>query len=134
MGARGNNECEYAFRHAAMSASLASNGERNRTGDSMNLHQKIVPFLILCILQAGDLFSTRMVLSIPGSLELNPLVREFGLWPAKLLVLGLILLFAWRTKKLARLWAVCGIYALIVGSNMLVCATHARVLAQRVSG
>jgi hypothetical protein len=100
----------------------------------MKAHQKIIPFLALCLLQAGDFFSTRMALKIPGVLELNPPVREFGLWPAKLLVLGLILLLAWRTKKLARLWAVCGIYAVIVGSNMLVCATHAKVLAQRVSG
>ncbi len=100
----------------------------------MTLHQKVVPFLILCILQAGDLFSTHMALSIPGVLELNPLVREFGLWPAKLLVLGLILLFAWRTKKMARLWAVCGVYALIVASNLLVFVTHAKVVAQRVGG
>ncbi len=100
----------------------------------MNAHQKVIPFLTLCVLQAGDLFSTRMALRIPGVLELNPLVREFGLWPAKLLVLGLILLLAWRTKKMARLWAVCGVYALIVTSNMLVVLTHAKDLAQRVSG
>jgi hypothetical protein len=91
----------------------------------MNAHQKVIPFLTLCLLQAGDLFSTRMALKVPGVLELNPLVREFGLWPAKLLVLGLILLLAWRTKKMARLWAVCGIYAVIVASNMLVFVTHA---------
>jgi hypothetical protein len=100
----------------------------------MNLHQKIVPLLTLCLLQAGDLFSTRMALSVPGASELNPLVREFGLWPAKLLVFGLILLLAMRTKKMKRLWAVCGIYALIVASNMLVFVTHAKVLAQRVNG
>lgn len=100
----------------------------------MNAHQKVIPFLTLCVLQAGDLFSTRMALRIPGVLELNPLVREFGLWPAKLVVLGLILLLAWRTKKMARLWAVCGVYALIVTSNMLVVLTHAKDLAQRVSG
>ncbi len=41
----------------------------------MNLSRKIVPFLILCILQAGDLLSTRMGMTVPGVVELNPLVR-----------------------------------------------------------
>ena len=100
----------------------------------MNLHQKAVPFITLCLLQAGDLFSTRMALTIPGVQELNPLVRQFGLWPAKLLVFGLIVLLASRTRKMGRLWALCGVYGLIVGSNMLVFATHAKLLAQRITG
>ena len=97
----------------------------------MTLNRKIAPFLILCLLQAGDFFSTRMALKIPGVVELNPLVRDLGLWPAKLLVFGLIVLLAWRTKGMGRLWALCGVYAAIVASNVLLFITHARVLAQR---
>lgn len=99
----------------------------------MTLNQKIVPFLILCLLQVGDLFSTRLALKIPGVMELNPLVREFGLWPAKLLVFGLIVLLAWQTKRMRRLWTLCGIYTAIVASNVLLFVTHATVLAQRIN-
>jgi hypothetical protein len=99
----------------------------------MTLSQKMVPFLILCILQAGDLFSTRLAMKIPGVMELNPLVRDFGLWQAKLLVFGLIVLLAWQTKKMRRLWTLCGIYTFIVASNVLLFASHTRVLAQRIN-
>ena len=84
-------------------------------------------------MQAGDLFSTRMAMTIPGVRELNPLVREFGLWPAKLLVFGLIVLLAWRTKKIKRVWALCGVYAVIVASNVFLFVTHAGELAQRIN-
>ncbi|MGA2688249.1 MAG: DUF5658 family protein [Candidatus Korobacteraceae bacterium] len=97
----------------------------NRTLRSIYRNGKIVPFLVLALLQAGDLFSTRMALTIPGVMELNPLVRELGLWPAKLLVLGFIALLVYRTKSRRRLWAACGVYALIVASNILVFVTHA---------
>lgn len=99
----------------------------------MTLNQKIIPFLVLCLLQAGDLLSTRLALKIPGVMELNPLVREFGLWPAKLLVFGLIMLLAWQTKRMRRLWTLCGIYAVIVASNVMLFVTHATALAQRVN-
>ncbi|MFZ0311321.1 MAG: DUF5658 family protein [Candidatus Korobacteraceae bacterium] len=92
---------------------------------SIHLSPKIIPFLVLGLLQVGDLLSTRMVLKIPGVMELNPLVRELGLWPAKLLVLGFIALLVYRTKSLKRLWVVCGVYALIVASNVLLFVTHA---------
>jgi Domain of unknown function (DUF5658) len=91
----------------------------------MNLSQKMVPFLILCLLQVGDLFSTRLALKVPGVMELNPLVREFGLWQAKLLVFGLIVLLAWQTKRIRQMWTLCGIYAVIVASNVLLFVTHA---------
>ncbi len=91
----------------------------------MTLNQKIVPFLILCLLQIGDLVSTRFALTIPGVMELNPLVRQFGLWPAKLLVFGLIVLLAWQTKRMRRLWTLCGIYAVIVASNVMLFVAHA---------
>jgi hypothetical protein len=99
----------------------------------MNPNQKIVPFLILCLLQVGDLFSTRLALRVPGVMELNPLVREFGLWPAKLLVCGILVLLVWQTKRMRRLWALCGIYGVIVGSNLLLFLTHATALAQRIN-
>lgn len=97
----------------------------NRTLRSIYLNRKIIPFLVLGLLQVGDLFSTRMALAIPGLMELNPLVRELGLWPAKLLVFGFIALLVYRTKSQRRLWAVCGVYALIVASNVLLFVTHA---------
>jgi hypothetical protein len=99
----------------------------------MNPSEKLVPSLILCLLQVGDLLSTRMAMTIPGVMELNPLVRNFGLWQAKLLVFGLIVLLAWQTKRMRRLWTLCGIYAFIVASNVLLFATHTRVLAQRIN-
>ena len=91
----------------------------------MTLNQKIIPFLILCLLQLGDLFSTRLALKVPGVIELNPLVREFGLWQAKVLVFGLIVLLAWQTKRMTRLWTLCGIYAVIVASNVMLFVNHA---------
>ena len=91
----------------------------------MTLNQKVIPFLILCLLQLGDLFSTRLALKVPGVVELNPLVREFGLWQAKLLVFGLIVLLAWQTKRMRRLWTLCGIYAVIVASNVMLFVNHA---------
>jgi hypothetical protein len=91
----------------------------------MTLNQKIIPFLILCLLQLGDLFSTRLALKVPGVIELNPLVREFGLWQAKVLVFGLIVLLAWQTKRMRRLWTLCGIYAFIVASNVMLFVNHA---------
>lgn len=97
----------------------------NRFFHSICLSRKTVPFLVLAVLQAGDVFSTRMALKIPGVMELNPLVRELGLWPAKLLVLGFIALLVYRAKSRRRLWAVCGVYALIVASNALLFVTHA---------
>ncbi len=96
----------------------------NRTLHSIDLNGKIFPFLALALLQAGDLFSTRMALKIPGVMELNPLVRELGLWPAKLLVLGFVALLVYRTRSRRRLWAACGVYAVIVASNVLLFVTH----------
>ena len=91
----------------------------------MTLNQKIIPLLILCLLQLGDLFSTRLALKVPGVIELNPLVREFGLWQAKVLVFGLIVLLAWQTKRMRRLLTLCGIYAVIVASNVMLFVNHA---------
>lgn len=99
----------------------------------MTLSQKIVPLLVLCVLQAGDLLSTRLALKIPGVIELNPLVRAFGLWPAKLLVCALVLVLVWQAKRMRRLWTLCAIYAVIVASNVLLFVTHAGALAQRTN-
>ncbi len=96
----------------------------------MNLDRENTPILVLCLLQVGDLISTRMALRVPGVLELNPLVRELGLWQAKLTVLVLIVLLAYwtkHTKKVGPAWAVCGVYGLIVVSNLLLFLTHAGV-------
>ena len=68
----------------------------------MNLNRKIVPFLVLCVLQVGDLFSTRMAITVPGVREFNPLVRDLGLWQAKMLAFGVIALFVWQAKNIGR--------------------------------
>jgi hypothetical protein len=93
----------------------------------MKLDRENTPILILCLLQAADLLSTRMALKVPGVLELNPLVRQLGLWQSKLTVLVLIVILAFwvkRTKRVAAVWLVCGIYTLIVASNMLLFVSH----------
>jgi len=99
----------------------------------MDLNQKIVAFLVLCVLQAADLLSTRLALKIPGVMELNPLVRQFGLWPAKLMVCALLVLLVWQTKRMPRVWALCGIYAVIVASNVLLFVSHAAALTRRIN-
>ncbi len=88
----------------------------------MKLDRENTPILILCLLQAADLISTRMALKVPGVLELNPLVRELGLWQSKLTVLVLIVILAYwvkRTGRVRAVWLVCAVYSLIVASNML---------------
>ena len=121
---RDKRKSEYEAQSLAAQLS-ASADERHRDNHSMTLNQKIIPFLILCLLQLGDLFSTRLALKVPGVIELNPLVREFGLWQAKMLVFGLIVLLAWQTKRMRRLWTLCGIYAVIVASNVMLFVNHA---------
>lgn len=87
------------------------------------MKRKLIPFVVLALLQAADFASTRLAFSI-GAVELNPLVRGLGLWPAKLLVCGLIVLLALRTNRARRLWTLCGVYAFIVSSNMAVALMH----------
>jgi hypothetical protein len=99
---------------------MLSKGENK----SMNPIRNVIPFVILCLLQVGDWLSTRMALSIPSVVELNPMVRSLGLWQAKLLMFGIIVLLAWRAKKPRSLWVVCGIYAVVVASNVLLLAIH----------
>ena len=95
----------------------------------MDLGRKLVPLLILGMLQVGDLISTRLVLRIPGALEVNPLVRDLGLWHAKILALVIVLLVVWRAKTLRRLWVVCGIYGAVVLSNIFMLLRYTGVLA-----
>lgn len=79
---------------------------------------------LLILLQVADGLSTRAALAIPGVVELNPLVRTLGLWPSKALVITLPLALAYITKRPRRLWAVCGVYGLIVVSNSLLVWFH----------
>jgi Domain of unknown function (DUF5658) len=85
---------------------------------------KWIPLAVLGLLQAADGLSTRAALAIPGSVELNPLVRSLGLWPGKLLVLALVLTLAYITTRPRRLWALCGVYGLILTSNSLLVWLH----------
>lgn len=102
-------------------ASCVANENRHRP--SMNLNRKLIAFLILCLLQAGDLLSTRLATSI-GAIESNPLVHNLGLGEAKLLALGVSFLLVWRAKRMGRVWAACGIYAATVVSNVLLFVIH----------
>lgn len=79
---------------------------------------KWIALAILLLLQAGDFLSTKFALAVPGVVELNPLVRTLGLVPAKLLVLGLVLVLIYRAEKLLRIWILCGTYSAIVASNL----------------
>jgi hypothetical protein len=81
-------------------------------------HEEKIALLILLLLQAGDLVSTKAAVHA-GAVELNPLVRDLGLWPAKLVTLGLISLLVWRAKSMTRVWVVCGLYTLIVTNNLI---------------
>jgi Domain of unknown function (DUF5658) len=78
----------------------------------------------LLLLQAGDLVSTKLALSVPGIVEFNPLVRWLGVWPAKLVLVAVAVIVVLRTKKLWRAWACAGYYCLVVGSNLLLYWNH----------
>lgn len=64
---------------------------------------------------------------VPGVEELNPLVRQLGLWQSKLTVLLLVVILAYwvkYTKRVGAAWLVCVVYMLIVGSNLLLFVSH----------
>jgi hypothetical protein len=78
---------------------------------------KLIPVIVLCILQLGDLLSTRLALA-HGAVEANLFVNSMGLWGAKLLCFAMVAVVAWRTRKPSRIWAVCAFYAMVVGWNL----------------
>ena len=47
---------------------------------------------------------------LAGAADLNPMVRDLGLWTAKLLTLGLIAALVWRAKSMTRVWVVWPIH------------------------
>ena len=75
------------------------------------------PVIVLCILQLGDLRSTRLGLT-HGAVEANPLVSSMGLWATKLLCVAIVAVIAWRARKPSLMWAVCALCAIIVGWNL----------------
>ena len=85
---------------------------------------KWIALAVLALLQVGDAVSTHLALRVPGVVELNPLVHGLGLYGAKLTVLAAVVLLVWMTEHMRRVWVVCGIYAAIVGSNLLLVLTH----------
>ena len=78
---------------------------------------KLIPAIVLCILQLGDLLSTRLALA-HGAVEANIFVSSIGLWAAKLLCIAIVAVIAWRTRKPARIWAICAFYVIVVGWNL----------------
>ncbi len=78
---------------------------------------KLIPVIVLCILQLGDLLSTRLALA-HGAVETNLLVSSIGLWAAKLLCVAIVAIIAWHTRKPSRIWAVCAFYAIVVSWNL----------------
>ena len=85
---------------------------------------KLIALAALLLLQAGDLISTRLALAVPGVVELNPVVRDLGLYPAKLITCGFCIMLVLYEKKLWRTWCVCALFAAIVGSNLLLVWRH----------
>ena len=82
------------------------------------LKPRYITLAVLGVLQLADCITTRMALSY-GAVESNPLVQALGLWPAKLLALGIIGLLVWRSRSLAKLSILCGAYAGTIVSNLL---------------
>jgi hypothetical protein len=78
---------------------------------------KLIPAIVLCILQLGDLLSTRLALA-HGAVEANIFVRPIGLLAAKLLCIAIVAVLAWRTRKPSRIWAICAFYVIVVGWNL----------------
>jgi len=79
---------------------------------------KKIALVFLVVLQAGDMLST-MAATHAGAVELNPIVRDMGLWPAKLVTVALVALLVWRAKSMTKIWVLCGLYTLIVANNIL---------------
>jgi hypothetical protein len=81
---------------------------------------KWVALFVLLLLQVIDFVSTRLALARPGVVELNPWVRANRLWDVKLYAFCLVCLLVWYGKgRTWHLWVLCGIYGLIVGSNLI---------------
>jgi uncharacterized protein DUF5658 len=88
--------------------------------------KKKVALAFLCILQVADFASTLSATAVSGVVELNPLVNNavagldvHRLLLFKLIAMVLAFLLISRTKKMWRVWTVCGIYSAIVLSNTL---------------
>jgi hypothetical protein len=78
---------------------------------------KLIPAIVLCILQLGDFLSTRLALA-HGAVESSIFVNSVGLWAAKLLCLAIVAVLVWCTRKPSRIWAVCVFYLIVVGWNL----------------
>ena len=79
---------------------------------------KWIALAVLAALQVGDLVSTRLALARPGVVEVGfatPLHRLAG---REAVCPALRLFWCWSTEKPRRLWFVCGVYTLIVLSNL----------------
>ena len=85
------------------------------------MKQRFAVFIILVLLQAGDLLSSKLAFA-HGAVELNPLVHGLGLWQAKLLVIAVLAVLIWRSTRMRRLWLVVMLYACIVGWNLMLVA------------
>jgi hypothetical protein len=82
-----------------------------------SMRGKLIPAIVLCILQVGDLLSTRLALA-HGAIETNVFVSSVGLYSAKLACLAVVALFAWHTRRPSRIWAVCAFYLIVVSWNL----------------
>jgi hypothetical protein len=82
-----------------------------------SMRGKLIPSIVLVILQLGDFLSTRLALE-HGAVETNTFVDSLGLWKAKLLCLALVGLFACHTRKPSLIWALCAFYVAVVGWNL----------------
>jgi hypothetical protein len=86
---------------------------------------------VLCIIlivgaQAGDYWSTKRGLGVPGVAESNPIVRKLGLLPLKLVFTGLMLFASYQSfwvgghyaLTLVICGALAGFYAWVIKHNV----------------
>lgn len=88
--------------------------------------RKRLAFMLVCLLQLADFVSTRSVMALHGTVELNPLLRSvngradmFKVVAAKLLACALAYFLIRRAQRLRLIWVACAIYWVIVMSNWL---------------
>ncbi len=90
----------------------------------------LVGLVVLCVLNAGDLLTTRIILDHAGVLEANPVARALlTYYRVDVLKAGLLIALVWmayRTSPTAgwacAVWFACGYYTLAVISNGLLIA------------
>ncbi len=113
---------------------LDSAGDRaapRRNGEERRRRQAILAGLaVLCLLNAGDLITTRVILDHSGVLEANPVARALlAYYRVDVLKGAILIILVWvalrsraTTGVVCAVWFACGYYTLAVISNGLLIA------------